>query len=73
MKHLLINRFQGALIGINTMYITDRQPSPNQMAIDAHPALIEGIDSLISRGRFDLQDWSDRNFVITKDPAQAIV
>jgi hypothetical protein len=73
MKHLLINRFQGALIGINTIYITDRQPSPNQMVIDANPALIGGIDSLISRGRFDLQDWSDCNFMTTKDPAQAIV
>lgn len=73
MKHLLINRFQGALIGANTIYITDRQTIPNQLVINTTPALMGGVASLIRRGGFDPQDWSQSTFNTTDDPHQAIV
>jgi hypothetical protein len=73
MKHLLLNRLQGALIGANTIYVTDRQLIPNQLVIDTTPALMGGIASLIRCGRFDPQDWSQSTFTTPNDPRQAIV
>lgn len=57
MKHLLIARFQGTLIGGNTIYINPQQIAPNQLSIDATPAIMAGIDSLIRCGDFDERDW----------------
>jgi ADP-ribosylglycohydrolase len=57
MKHLLIARFQGTLIGGNTIYINPQQIAPNQLSIDATPAIMAGIDSLIRCGGFDEADW----------------
>ena len=73
MQHLLLTRFQGALIGAHTIYLTPHQIAPNQLAIEAEPALRGGIDSLIRCGRFDLQDWLQSTFTTTTDPRQAIV
>jgi ADP-ribosylglycohydrolase len=73
MKHLLLTRIQGALIGAHTIYITPQQIAPNQLVIDTTPALASGIDSLISHGKLDLQDWSQHVFVEPIQPEQAIV
>jgi hypothetical protein len=73
MKHLLLNRLQGSLIGANTIYLTDRQITPNQLVINTTPTLIGGIASLTRCGRFDPQDWSQSTFHNTKDPRQALV
>ncbi len=59
MKHLLIARFQGTLIGGNTIYINPQQIAPNQLSIDATPAIMAGIDSLIRCRGFDERDWVD--------------
>jgi ADP-ribosylglycohydrolase len=57
MKHLLLARFQGTLIGGNTIYINPQQIAPNQLSIDATPAIMAGIDSLIRCGDFHEADW----------------
>jgi hypothetical protein len=57
MKHLLLARFQGTLMGGNTIYINPQQIAPNQLSIDATPAIMAGIDSLIRCGSFDEADW----------------
>ncbi len=73
MQHLLLTRFQGALIGAQTIYLSPHQIAPNQLAIETQQALSGGIDSLIRCGRFDLQDWLQSTFTSTTDPRQAIV
>ncbi len=73
MKHLLLTRFQGALIGANTIYITPHQITPNQLVIDTTPALVSGINSSILHGKFDLQDWSQQIFTEPIRSEQAIV
>ena len=73
MKHLLLTRFQGALIGANTIYISSQQIAPNQLLIDITPALMSGINSLIHHGRFDPQDWSQNIFTDIPTPDRAMV
>lgn len=73
MKHLLLSRFQGALIGANTIYITPNQIAPNQLIIDTTPALASGINSTIVHGKFDLQDWSQHILTEPIRSEQAIV
>ena len=73
MKHLLLTRFQGALIGGNIIYLDRHQIAPNQLIIDTTPALERGINSLIDRGKFDPQDWSQQMFPEPAKPHQAIV
>jgi ADP-ribosylglycohydrolase len=73
MKHLLLMRFQGALIGANTIYINQQQLTPNQLIIDTTPALMSGISSLIRQGKFDSQDWAENVFTDIANPAGAIV
>jgi ADP-ribosylglycohydrolase len=73
MKHLLLTRFQGALIGGNIIYLDRHQIAPNQLIIDTIPALERGINSLIERGKFDPQDWSQQMFLELAEPHQAIV
>jgi hypothetical protein len=73
MKHLLLTRFQGALIGASTIYINPQQITPNQLIVDTTPALVNGITSLIRHGRFDPQDWADNIFTDISSPEQAIV
>jgi ADP-ribosylglycohydrolase len=58
MKHLLLTKFQGALIGGNVIYLDRYQIAHNQLIIDTTPALTTGINYLTLRGKFDLQDWS---------------
>ena len=58
MEHLLLHRFQGALIGGNIIYINSYQLTPNRLIIDAAPALISGIDYLSGRDRFESQAWA---------------
>jgi ADP-ribosylglycohydrolase len=73
MKHLLLNRFQGALIGASTIYISPHQITPNQLIIDTTPALMGGLTSLIRHGRFDPQDWAKNIFTDISSPEQAMV
>jgi hypothetical protein len=73
MKHLLLTRFQGALIGTNTIYINAQQITPNQLVLDTTPVLISGINSLIRQGKFDAQDWSENIFKDINNPDRAIV
>jgi ADP-ribosylglycohydrolase len=73
MKHLLLTRFQGALIGGNIIYLDRYQIAPNQLSIDTMPALEKGLNNLIDRGKFDPQDWSQQMFLELADPQQAIV
>jgi ADP-ribosylglycohydrolase len=63
MNHLLLNRFQGALIGGNTIYISSYQITPNRLIIDTTPALKSGLTSLTDRDQFVAQVWA-KNVVI---------
>jgi ADP-ribosylglycohydrolase len=58
MKHLLLNRFQGALIGGSVVYISPYQIAPNQLVLDTAPTIISGINSLIYPDRFVAQNWA---------------
>jgi hypothetical protein len=58
MNQLLLNRFQGALIGGNIIYLNPHQVAPNQLIIDTSSDLIDGINSLIYPERFIAQDWA---------------
>ncbi len=73
MKHLLLTRFQGALIGGNIIYLDRYQIAPNQLLIETIPALEKGTTNLIDRGKFDPQDWSQQMFLEIADPQHAIV
>jgi hypothetical protein len=73
MKHLLLTRFQGALIGANTIYITPQQITPNQLITEASPALIDGITNLIRSGRFEPQEWDRNIFIDIPSPERAMV
>jgi hypothetical protein len=73
MQHLLLNRFQGALIGGNIIYLTPQQIAPNQLSIDTAPILRDGIASLIRCGGFDAQDWLRSTSAVVKEPHPAIV
>jgi hypothetical protein len=73
MQHLLLNRFQGALIGGNLIYITPQQLTPNQLIIDTTPALMGGIASLIRCGGFETEDWLQSTSISVKDPDRAIL
>jgi hypothetical protein len=58
MKHLLLTRFQGALIGGNTIYLNPAQIVPNRLIIDLRPTLMAGISNLIDPPRFNPPDWA---------------
>jgi ADP-ribosylglycohydrolase len=73
MNHLLLNRFQGALIGGNTIYISSYQITPNRLIIDTTPALTSGIKSLIDRARFIAQDWAKNTTIDISSPDRSIV
>ncbi len=73
MKHLLLTRFQGALIGANTIYINPHQITPNQLVVDITPTLTNGINSLIYHGRFDPQDWADNILTDSFDPKRSML
>ncbi len=73
MNHLLSSRFQGALIGGNTVYLSSYQIAPNQLIIDTTPALTSGIASLIYHDRFIAQDWAKNISIDTSNPEQSIV
>jgi hypothetical protein len=73
MKHLLLNRFQGALIGGNIIYITTQQIALNQLILAVSPILMNGIDSLIRHGKFERQDWVENMFADLPSSERAIV
>jgi hypothetical protein len=73
MKHLLLARFQGALMGGNIIYVSSHQIAPNQLMIDTTPALITGITSLIDHHRFDPQAWAKNIQLDISSPDRAIV
>lgn len=60
-------------MGGNIIYLTPHQISPNQLTIDATPALLAGIASLIRCGGFDAQDWTQSTSIANKNPDRAIV
>lgn len=59
MKHLLLTRFQGALIGGNITYISPHQIAPNQLMIDTTSALISGVNSLVYPDSFVAKTWAE--------------
>jgi hypothetical protein len=73
MQHLLLARFQGALIGGNISYLSSGQISPNQLMIDTAPALTTGINCLIDRGQFDIRDWSQNIAADISSSDQAVI
>jgi ADP-ribosylglycohydrolase len=73
MKHLLLTRFQGALIGGNTIYLNPVQVVPNRLLVDLTPTLMAGINSLVHPRRFNLYDWAQNILPDTASPDRAIV
>jgi ADP-ribosylglycohydrolase len=73
MQHLLLARFQGALIGGNIIYLSSGQISHNQLMSDAAPALTAGINCLIDRGQFDIRDWARNIIADVSNPDQAVI
>ncbi len=73
MNHLLLSRFQGALIGGNTTYISSYQITPNQLITDTTPALMSGIGSLIYQDRFVAQNWAKSTIINAANPERSMV
>ena len=73
MKHLLLTRLQGALIGANTIYSDRQQISPNQLMLDTNLALMDGMSSLTRHGKYELQDWTENIFTDIPNPERAMV
>jgi ADP-ribosylglycohydrolase len=73
MNHLLLNRFQGALIGGNTIYLNPYQVAPNQLIIDTSSALSNGINRLIYHDRFIAQDWAKNITIDISSPDRSMV
>ena len=73
MKHLLLTRLQGALIGANTIYSARQQISPNQLLLDTNLALMDGMSSLTRHGKYELQDWTENIFTDIPNPERAMV
>jgi ADP-ribosylglycohydrolase len=73
MKHLLLNRFQGALIGGNIIYINSYQITPNRLIVETTPVLTSGITSLIYHDRFVAQNWAKSINPDISSPDRSIV
>ena len=73
MNHLLLSRFQGALIGSNISYISSCQITPNQLIINTTPALMSGITSLIYHDRFIARDWAKNTIIDISSPDRSLV
>lgn len=73
MKHLLLTRFQGGLMGGNIIYLSQRQIAPNQLFLDSTPAMMGGIDSLIRCGGFNLEDWLQSTSSVEDVPGRSII
>jgi ADP-ribosylglycohydrolase len=73
MKHLLLTRFQGALIGGNIIYLNPAQIAPNRLCVDLTPTLMAGIARLTDPHRFDLQAWAQNILPDIVSPDRAIV
>jgi ADP-ribosylglycohydrolase len=73
MKHLLLNRFQGALIGGNIIYINSDQITPNRLIVDTTLVLTSGITSLIYHDQFVAQDWAKSINSDISSPDRSIV
>ena len=73
MKHLLLNRFQGALIGANIIYVDRQQLIPNQLIIETTSVIIEGINRLGSPEKFDSKKWAENIFSDIPSPDRAML
>ncbi len=73
MKHLLLTRFQGALIGGNTIYLNPVKIAPNRLFVDLTPTLMAGIHSLTDPHRFGPQVWAQNILPDITSPDRAIV
>ncbi len=73
MKHLLLTRFQGALIGGNTIYLNPDKIVPNRLLVDLTPTLLTGISRLTHPDRFSPQDWAQNILPDISSPDRAIV
>ncbi|WP_310412166.1 ADP-ribosylglycohydrolase family protein [Chamaesiphon sp. OTE_8_metabat_110] len=73
MKHLLLTKFQGALIGGNLIYLDRYQIAPNQLIMNTTPALIDGINYLTFGGKFAIEDWSKRVNPDLNNSASALI
>lgn len=73
MKHLLLTRLQGALIGANTIYSDRYQISPNKLLLDTNLALTDGMSSLTRHGKYESQDWTENIFTDIPNPERAMV
>ena len=73
MEHLLLNRFRGALIGGNIVYINAYQLTPNRLIVDASPALISGIDYLSGRDRVESQAYAQQVEIDIASPDRSMV
>lgn len=73
MKHLLLNRFQGALIGANIMYVDRQQLMPNQLTVETTSVMIEGINRLVCSEKFDSKKWAENTFSDIPSPDRAIL
>jgi hypothetical protein len=73
MKHLLLARFQGALLGGNTIYVNPHQMKPNQLMAQNLTTLYGGIESLIRCEGFSREDWLQSTVSTIEQPPQAMV
>ena len=73
MEHLLLHRFQGALIGGNIVYLNSYQLTPNRLITDASPALVSGIDYLSGRDQFESQVWAKHVEIDIASPDRSMV
>ena len=73
MKHLLLNRFQGALIGVNLIYIDQQRLIPNRLITEITPSLMTGISYLIRPDKLDTNQWAKNIFSDIPSPERAMV
>ena len=73
MEHLLLHKFQGALIGGNIIYLNSYQLTPNRLIVDASPALISGIDYLSGRDRVESQAYAQQVGIDIASPDRSMV
>ncbi len=73
MKHLLLNRFQGAFLGANLIYIDRQRVIPNQLIIETTPVIMDGIKRLIRSEKFDPKKWVENIFSDIPHPDRAVL
>jgi hypothetical protein len=73
MKNLLLNRFQGAFLGANIIYIDRQQIILNRLVIETTPVIMAGINRLICPENFDPKKWVENIFSNVPSPDRAIL